>query len=101
VKDPRFPNTVRHLRALYRDPITGGAAWGVILAPGGGIMGVYSNSELNPLKRTNFEFPNRVFEERSMQLKEKMTYKEWQFAMPVGAFIDPRLPQSGGTTVGQ
>lgn len=42
LKDPRFPGIRRHLRTLYADPVTGGTDWGLILAPGGGIMGVYS-----------------------------------------------------------
>jgi type II secretory pathway pseudopilin PulG len=101
VKDPRFPSTMRHLRALYRDPITGSLDWGLIPAPGGGIMGVYSLSEAAPRKRANFDFPNRVFEERSQQLKDKMTYREWQFAYPPGALIDPRLPQGGAALPAQ
>ena len=83
LKDPRFPTTVRHLRKLYRDPITANAQkpgdWGLITAPGGGIMGVYSTSEAAPLKRAGFDLPNRVFEERTVTLGDKMTYKEWQF----------------------
>lgn len=79
LKDPRFPMPVRHLRKLYRDPITGTTDWGLIVAPGGGIMGVYSKSEAAPLKRAGFDLPNRVFEERTKALGEKMAYKEWQF----------------------
>ena len=79
LKDPRFPATVRHLRKLYRDPITGTTDWELIVAPGGGIMGLHSKSEAAPLKRAGFDLPNRAFEERSMALGDKMTYKEWQF----------------------
>ena len=79
LKDPRFPTTVRHLRKLYRDPITGTTDWGLITAPGGGIMGVYSKSDAAPLKRAEFDVPNRPFEDRARQLKEKMAYSDWQF----------------------
>ena len=40
--DPRFPTTVRHLRRLYRDPITGSETWGLVKSPEGGIMGVHT-----------------------------------------------------------
>lgn len=80
VKDPRFPTPVRHLRKIYRDPMTGTTDWGLIAAPGGGIMGVYSKSEAAPLKRVDFDFPNRALEEHSKALGDKMSYKDWQFA---------------------
>ena len=80
VKDPRFPNTMRHLRKIYPDPITGKEDWGLIPAPGGGIMGVYSKSEARPLKVAYFDAPYQAFAERALQLKEKMTYAQWQFA---------------------
>jgi len=79
LKDPRFPTTVRHLRKLYRDPITGTTDWGLIVAPGGGIMGVYSKSDAAPLKRADFDAPNRPFEDLALQLKDRMAYSNWQF----------------------
>jgi type II secretory pathway pseudopilin PulG len=86
LKDPRFPGTVRHLRKLYRDPITNTTDWGLIAAPGGGIMGVYSKSEAAPLKRAEFDAPNRGLEDRAKQLGDKLAYKDWQFVY-VGAPI--------------
>lgn len=53
--DPRHPTPRRHLRRLFVDPITGQAQWGLVRAPAGGIMGVHSLSEREPLKRANFE----------------------------------------------
>ena len=102
VKDPRFPTTVRHLRKVYRDPITGSTEWGLIPAPGGGILGVYSKSEARPLKLADFDFPNRLFEEQSKALGDKMTYKEWQFAyVPTVVPGAPtfRVPQVGAPSV--
>ncbi len=93
VKDPRFPMTVRHLRKLYRDPFTGTTEWGLIAAPGGGIMGIYSKSETAPLKRAGFDLPNRVLEERAKALGDKMTYKDWQFVYVAPALV--RAPGPG------
>lgn len=53
--DRRYPTPRRHLRRLFVDPITGKADWGLVNAPEGGIMGVHSLSEREPLKRANFE----------------------------------------------
>ena len=97
VKDPRFPDPVRHLRALYRDPITGTRDWGLLIGPGGGIMGIYSKSEARPMKQSNFAAVDRVFEERARQLLDKMTYQDWQFVFPTGGVVDLRTPQSGST----
>jgi len=33
LEDPRFPNTVRHLRKPFADPMTGQAEWGLAKAP--------------------------------------------------------------------
>ena len=54
LQDSRFPTPRRHLRRLYTDPITGKAEWGLVLAPEGGIMGVYSLSTREPQKISNF-----------------------------------------------
>lgn len=79
LKDPRFPDTRRHLRQLYPDPFSGTAEWVLIKAPQGGIMGVASASEDAPLKRTDFRGPDRVFEEQATRLKEKLRYRDWEF----------------------
>ena len=54
LQDSRFPTPRRHLRKLYIDPITGNAEWGLVMAPEGGIMGVYSLSTREPQKITGF-----------------------------------------------
>ena len=46
--DPRAPAIRRYLRRPYRDPLTGSAQWGLVQAPQGGIMGVYSTSTAQP-----------------------------------------------------
>lgn len=52
--DPRAPAIRRYLRRPYRDPLTGAAQWGLVQAPQGGIMGVYSLSPEKPIKQANF-----------------------------------------------
>ena len=50
LKDSRAPSVVRHIRKLYRDPMTRGNDWGLI-KNGDRIMGVYSKSKLEPLAK--------------------------------------------------
>ena len=72
IKDPRQPGTVRHLRKLYPDPITGKDDWGFVKAPDGGIAGVYSLSDEPPLKSAGFAVRDRDFE-------GKTRYADWKF----------------------
>lgn len=72
VKDQRFLGVRRHLRQLYRDPMTGLPDWGLVMAPEGGIMGVYSLSEEKAIKRSGFLV-------RDAALEGKESYAEWQF----------------------
>lgn len=78
--DPRFPGVKRHLRKIFIDPVTGKAEWGLVMAPGGGIMGVHSLSEREPMKRANFEPPNEMLNlaERGSQ-SGTYSYRDWQF----------------------
>ncbi|MGH8741796.1 MAG: type II secretion system protein [Burkholderiales bacterium] len=72
LQDKRFPMPVRHLRKLYPDPITGSPGWGLVEAPGGGIMGVYSPSEQAPIKSGGFALANQHF-------ADAPRYADWQF----------------------
>jgi len=89
VKDPRKPDTVRYLRRLYPDPVTGKDEWGILKAPDGGIMGVYSQSNAVPYKQD-------VFRPRDQTFKGAPTYQEWRFLYepPVAASAKP-LPNPG------
>lgn len=49
--DPRLPGVRRHLRRVYLDPLTG-QAWGLVPAPGGGIMAVYSKANGTPFRES-------------------------------------------------
>lgn len=86
ILDARFPTPRRHLRKLFADPITGKAEWVLIPAPEGGIMGVHSVSELEPLKRANFDLEDSHFviasqpqESITPQNSAGYTYRDWQF----------------------
>lgn len=72
LKDNRHLVPHRHLRKLYPDPITGKTEWGIVQAPAGGIMGIYSLSEEKPIKNANFELKHSEFE-------AKKKYSEWKF----------------------
>lgn len=72
LKDPRYPTTQRHLRKIYPDPISNSTKWGVVKGPAGEILGVYSLSEEEPLKKGNFSVADRSFE-------GQMKYKDWVF----------------------
>lgn len=73
VKDPRFAGNRRLLRKVYRDPITDSTDWGLLRNPQGGITAVFSKSEKEPLKRTNFGKADKDFEGRTK-------YAEWVFS---------------------
>jgi type II secretory pathway pseudopilin PulG len=70
--DSRFPNIERYLRRFYPDPMTGNPQWGLIEAPGGGIMGVYSLSEAAPIKTGGFE-------PADASLMGAASYSGWRF----------------------
>jgi type II secretory pathway pseudopilin PulG len=71
IKDPRQPNTQRHIRKLYPDPLTG-KEWIVIKGADGGIQGVQSPSEDAPLKIAGFRVRDASFE-------GAQKYSEWKF----------------------
>lgn len=73
--DSRFPEPVRHLRKLYVDPITGQRDWGLIRNDSGNIIGIYSRSTVEPIKRTGFPA-------RHSHLEQAKTYQEWVFGLP-------------------
>jgi type II secretory pathway pseudopilin PulG len=101
LRDPRFPGIRRHLRRLYADPVSGKSDWGLIQAPGGGIMGVFSLATGTPIKVDLFDAQFTGFE-------GKTSYAQWRFAYaPPGFDIsssgaatappgDPAAAQAGG-----
>ncbi len=72
--DPRFPTVRRHLRRIYADPMTGTGDWGIVEAPGGGIIGINSRSTETPIRTTGFGDHLAVFEGATK-------YSDWVFAL--------------------
>lgn len=77
VKDPRVPATRRYLRRLYADPVGDPKEWGILRNASGGIIGVFSLSEKEPLKQANFRKADEGF-------AKKKKYKEWVFVYQPG-----------------
>lgn len=69
--DPRQSNTVRHLRKIFTDPMTGSTEWGLIRIDGR-IHGVHSQSRAKPLKTAVFSGANTNF-------MGKIEYADWVF----------------------
>lgn len=85
--DPRFPNTVRHLRRIYPDPMTGKSEWGLVKEADGGISGVYSLSGKMPFKRAGFAAANEAFQDAG-------SYRDWLFRFD----YQKSLPEAKGTS---
>lgn len=86
LQDERTPEIKRHLRRPYRDPLTDSPEWGLVTAPEGGIMGVYSLAATTPIKRANF--PAILNWPDGMD-----SYAEWKFVyvpLPGPAGAPPR-----------
>jgi type II secretory pathway pseudopilin PulG len=76
LKDPRQLVPTRYLRRIYPDPVTGKAEWGLVKTRDNRIMGVFSLSEDEPVKRGGFAGADKEFE-------GKMRYAEWRFTYNV------------------
>jgi type II secretory pathway pseudopilin PulG len=79
LKDPRQLVPTRYLRRVYPDPVTGKAEWGLVKTRDDRIMGVYSLSEDETVKRSNFREADKEFE-------GKTSYAEWRFT-----YIPPQV----------
>ena len=88
IEDNRFPMPQHHLRQLYRDPMTETTDWGLVEAPGGGFMGVYSRSEETPIKTGNFGAAEEAFAGAEH-------YTKWIFAYSPSGSGQNVAPQKG------
>lgn len=71
LQDDRFPKPQRHLRNAYPDPMAGGDAWGV-LKQGSRIIGVHSQSDQKPMKKSGFDA-------RYAEFSAAQSYRGWRF----------------------
>lgn len=79
LRDPRFPGTVRHLRRIYSDPLTGSRRWGLVFTEDGEqLVGVYSLARGRPIKAAGFD-------ERFAGFNAQAAYSAWVFTRPAGA----------------
>jgi type II secretory pathway pseudopilin PulG len=90
--DPRHTGTVRHLRRLWRDPMTGKTEWGLLRDASGGIVGVFSLSTDPPLKTAHFDAADRNFEGQT-------SYAGWQFIYEPSSPETPRGLRSVGANL--
>lgn len=73
LEDRRHLVPQRYLRKVYADPMTGKRDWGLVAAPDGGIMGVYSQSDAQPIKTGGFR-------PRDGTLAQTGRYSDWHFS---------------------
>jgi hypothetical protein len=97
LKDPASAGAVRYLRRLYTDPITG-KEWNVVREPARGIVGVFSSSDEEPLKKANFPVGLEAFEGKTKYSDWKFGYKLQNAPAPPGSAPVPPLP--GGMRTG-
>jgi type II secretory pathway pseudopilin PulG len=74
LEDKRVPLPRRFLRRLYPDPMTGSADWELIQAGDGGIMGVASTSQQQPIKVAGFRLADSTFEKAECYCNWKFIY---------------------------
>jgi type II secretory pathway pseudopilin PulG len=83
LEDDRFPQPRRHLRRIYRDPLTGEKSWGTVPSADGGILGVFSLSKEEPLREVLPSSVNFVLQ----PIQGSSGYEKWVF----GYVPEPRL----------
>lgn len=88
LRDPRRPAATRHLRQIYADPLTGQPQWGLVRAPGGGIVGVFSLAAGVPIRQAGFDAAHSGF-------ADARTYADWVFQAPIVSAVPPPLPANG------
>ena len=92
VEDRRFPEPQRHLRRIYRDPLTSKAEWG-IERDDTGITGIYSLSEKKPFKR--YALPPELGEAAA----SAEGYRQWVFRPAIDTAM-PAVPAGSAATFG-
>lgn len=88
LEDKRYPNPVRHLRRIYRDPLSGAPRWGQVVQ-GGQIVGIYSLAPGKPIR--SHELPLELAGVTS----EASSYADWVFRPVEGAATDEPAATAG------
>uniref|UniRef100_A0ABX1PJP9 Type II secretion system protein n=2 Tax=Aromatoleum anaerobium TaxID=182180 RepID=A0ABX1PJP9_9RHOO len=80
VEDRRFPTVRRHLRRIYRDPLSGRPDWGLV-REGQAIVGIHSRETGEPIRKSGLP------PELGPAAPSAARYDEWIFrpAEPIGA----------------
>ena len=76
--DNRLPNVKHHIRKIYKDPITNDSNWGLEMQQSQ-IIGIYSLSEVKPIKKKGFPVLYEKFSDFSK-------YSDWKFIYSPGSF---------------
>jgi type II secretory pathway pseudopilin PulG len=88
VEDTRGVKPLRHLRQVFRDPMTGTREWGLVRA-GDRITGVHSLHAGAPMRRANFTQLQEDFASAN-------SYRDWKFVFsPVAAPVTAPSRESG------
>lgn len=70
--DTRMLSVKRHIRALYKDPISGSLAWGLIRNRQGEIIGIHSLSKEPPIKSSHLDGTH-------LYLTDAKSLGDWRF----------------------
>lgn len=81
--DPRYPTIKRHIRKLWRDPMTRNSNWGLVLDAQGGIAGIYSRAQGKPVTQPDLSFGEQVG--RTTKAK---SYADWKFMYSEGLPVE-------------
>ena len=91
LEDKRYLSMQRYLRKIYVDPFTGNSQWGLVPAPGGGVMGIYSLSGQAAIKTENFSL-------RDAGLEGGSRYSDWKFTYVPPTDLNVQTNTTGGVT---
>jgi type II secretory pathway pseudopilin PulG len=89
--DKRFAVPRRHLRQIYRDPMTNSTDWGLVKNERDEIVGVHSLSGRAPIKVSNFRDSDAEFEGAA-------SYADWKFVpVVIDNKLEEKQPEDGSS----
>jgi type II secretory pathway pseudopilin PulG len=92
LRDPRYPNVVRHLRRVHDDPMTGKGDWILMMSPDGQtIIGIHSASHARPIQISHFPAAFQGFANRK-------SYSDWVFVARFPTLTQGQRPPDGPVT---